>query len=165
MGAVALLESAFRDRNVTGPGWTALDRTECLALLATARVGRVLFTERGLPAVRPARFLLWRDAVLLQASVGGVLYAATRGGVVAFEADAFEPDLASGWWVSVVGLAAEVCRPRQVSAADLGWPGGPARDQRCLSIPADVVSGRRLAAYPPDGCERDKIGPTEGPLP
>lgn len=84
----------------------ALDRSECLALLATARVGRVVFTDRALPAVRPARFTLLGDLLRLQPipQSGGV--SVIPDTVLAFEVDAFDPDLTRGWFVVVLGRAA-----------------------------------------------------------
>lgn len=84
----------------------ALDRSECLALLATARVGRVVFTDRALPAVRPARFTLIGDQLRLQPLPHSGAVSVTPDAVLAFEVDSFDPDLTSGWFVVVLGRAA-----------------------------------------------------------
>ncbi|MFC4907067.1 pyridoxamine 5'-phosphate oxidase family protein [Actinomadura gamaensis] len=70
----------------------ALGRAECLALMGSVPVGRVVFTEQALPAVWPAAFALDGQSVVFRTTVGTRLDAALRGGaVVAFETDAFEP--------------------------------------------------------------------------
>lgn len=83
-----------------------LDRTECLALLGTVGFGRVVYTNRALPAVRPVRFTLNTDSLYLQPIPDGGPVTDTPGAVLAFEADSFSADLNSGWFVVVVGRAA-----------------------------------------------------------
>ncbi|PXY22916.1 hypothetical protein BAY60_20955 [Prauserella muralis] len=124
-------------------GLEVLRRDECVALLSAVNVGRVVYTRRGLPAVQPVRFVLRDEDVLCGAPAGSALFAAADGNVVAFEADIFAPDLASGWYVTVLGRAAEL-RNGSVAAAlpDLSWR--PRTDDRFLRIPIEVVTGRRL---------------------
>jgi hypothetical protein len=125
-------------------GLEILDRTECLALLATARVGRIVFTARGLPAVQPVKFLCGQDALWFPAQAHTDLFGAAQDGVVAFEVDAFDDRLATGWWVTVLGRAAaahECDLPAR--RPDLSWQ-PPEGDVRCVRIPIEVVSGRRV---------------------
>ena len=82
-----------------------LNRRQCLDLLQTARVGRLVFSEDALPAVHPVNCRLWRDDVVIRVAGGAKLAAATDNQVVAFEADELDPDLRSGWSVTVVGRA------------------------------------------------------------
>ncbi|HEX3790521.1 MAG TPA: pyridoxamine 5'-phosphate oxidase family protein [Pseudonocardiaceae bacterium] len=86
-------------------GLELLDRTECLALLRTVGFGRVVFTNRALPAVRPVRFTLDGDSLLLAPIPEGGPVTETPGAVLAFEADSFSADLTTGWYVVVVGRA------------------------------------------------------------
>lgn len=126
-------------------GLEILDRDECLALLATARVGRIVFTARGLPAVQPVKFLCCHDALWFQAQADTDLFGAARDGVVAFEADAFDTDLETGWWVSVLGRAgaAHEC-DLPLRWPDLLWRSPAGGLLRCVRIPIEVVSGRRV---------------------
>lgn len=82
-----------------------LNRRQCLDRLQTVRVGRLVFTEDALPAVQPVNFRLWRDDVVIRVAGGAKLAAATHNLVVAFEADELDPDLRTGWSVTVVGHA------------------------------------------------------------
>ena len=113
------------------------DRTQCLALMGSVSLGRVVFTHRAMPAVHPVRFVLRDDAVVFAVARDSVLYAGARDAVVAFEVDEFAGDLEAGWYVSLLGRAVEV----PADAAGLACP-GPGR--RYLSVPAESVTGRRL---------------------
>lgn len=126
-------------------GLEILDRDECLALLATARVGRIVFTARGLPAVQPVKFLYCHDALWFPAQAHTDLFGAAHDGVVAFETDAFDTDLDTGWWVSVLGRAgaADEC-DLLLRRPDLSWRSPAGGQVRCVRISIEVVSGRRV---------------------
>src|SRR6478735_4802680 len=85
-----------------------LNRRQCLDLLQGVRVGRLVFTENGLPEVQPVNFRLWRDDVVIRVAGGAKLAAATDKQVVAFEADELDPDLRTGWSVTIVGHAQQI---------------------------------------------------------
>jgi hypothetical protein len=124
-----------------------LDRAQCLALLRTASLGRVIFTHRAMPAVRPVRFTVVREAagesIVFAVPDGSPLYAGARGAVVAFEADDFADDLGAGWFVSLLGRAGEF---RDASAAEIAClcpcPSLPGR--RFLQIPVETITGHRM---------------------
>jgi hypothetical protein len=108
-----------------------LDRPACLGLLATAGIGRVVFTIRALPAVQPVRFALCDDAVVFRVSARNALFARVVDSVVAVEADSFDDDIAAGWFVTVLGRAKE------------DREGRPGVD-RWIRVPIESVSGRRI---------------------
>ena len=85
-----------------------LNRRQCLDLLQGVRVGRLVFTEDALPAVQPVNFRLWRDDIVVRVAGGAKLTAATENSVVAFQADELDPDLRTGWSVTVVGHASPI---------------------------------------------------------
>jgi len=91
------------DIDVDPSSLAALDRDECLALLATARLGRIVFTDRALPAVRPVRFDVRGDTVRLHPVRGDEPIGAAKDAVLAFEVDSFSSDLSTGWFVVVLG--------------------------------------------------------------
>jgi len=127
-------------------GLEVLDRDECVALLGTVRVGRVVFTRRGLPAVEPVKYVVGRDAVWFTARARTDLFGAAHDGVVAFEVDTFDANLRTGWWVTVLGRAsatAECDLPGR--RPELSWQLPSGADVRCVRIPIEVVSGRRVA--------------------
>jgi nitroimidazol reductase NimA-like FMN-containing flavoprotein (pyridoxamine 5'-phosphate oxidase superfamily) len=125
-----------------------LDREQCLEVLQTVRVGRLVFTEDALPAVQPVNFRLFRDNVVIRVAGGAKLDAAARNFVVAFQADELDPDLRTGWSVTVVGHAqrvTDVDELVQLSGTFLQpWVDG--RRDHFVRIRTELVTGRRLRA-------------------
>ncbi len=120
-----------------------LDRQQCLALLRTASLGRVIYTHRAMPAVRPVRFTVVDDAVVFAVPPGSPLYAGARDAVVAFEVDEIAADLGAGWYVSLLGRATECV------AVDLTCPcpAPTTAGYRFLRVPAETISGHRVACH------------------
>ncbi|MGV9352201.1 pyridoxamine 5'-phosphate oxidase family protein [Streptomyces misionensis] len=128
-------------------GFCELDRAECLRLLATAPVGRVVYTRQALPAVVPVNFGLDRDGtVLLHTSAGSELVRAIDGAVVAFEADAVDVAARSGWSVVLTGQATVVTDRADLERAERVAPGSwaPSPDDVLVRIDAELITGRRL---------------------
>jgi nitroimidazol reductase NimA-like FMN-containing flavoprotein (pyridoxamine 5'-phosphate oxidase superfamily) len=86
-------------------GLEVLDIEECLRLLATVPIGRVVFTDQAMPGVLPVNFLLYRGLIVLRTGEGSKLAAALRNAVVAFEADEFDVGSRIGWSAMVIGHA------------------------------------------------------------
>jgi nitroimidazol reductase NimA-like FMN-containing flavoprotein (pyridoxamine 5'-phosphate oxidase superfamily) len=128
----------------------ALDRTECLQLLAGATVGRVVHTDRALPACTPVNFRLVGEAVVFRTAASSRLAAATADAVVAFEVDDFDPAAGSGWTVLVTGVATAVRDVSTLVRLDqlglVAWAGS----DRChwVRITVADVTGRRVVAPP-----------------
>jgi hypothetical protein len=118
-----------------------LSREESLRLLASAAVGRVVFTIRGLPAVQPVSFLLVDDGVLIGTS--STLTAAVRDAVVVLQADDIDPASHTGWSVTVTGRAYDV---GNADAIEPFQDQTRSQDERLhfMQIPAQLVSGLRL---------------------
>lgn len=128
-------------------GWlVVLEPDECMRLMATAPVGRIVFTEQALPAVQPVNFLVHEGAIVIRTNEGSKLAAAAEGAIVAFEADEIDPATHTGWNVTVVGPASVVSDPdavAELSALPL-QPWAPGVRDRFIRIEAKRVSGRRL---------------------
>jgi nitroimidazol reductase NimA-like FMN-containing flavoprotein (pyridoxamine 5'-phosphate oxidase superfamily) len=126
-------------------GLEVLSREECLRLLISVTIGRLVFTDRALPAVQPVPFAVDRDSVVLRVPQGSAVLAA-HDAVVAFEADDVAGDLRRGWTVTVVGRAwvlsdpDEIARAKELPLPSRGW--GP--EDRYLSIDTGVMNGRRI---------------------
>lgn len=130
--------------------WQELSRSECFALLAGRRLGRlVLVDERG-PVAFPVNYVLDRQTVVIRTDEGTKLSAASRGAGVAFEIDATDQVLGEGWSVLVRGEAIEVtdavelARLRQLPLR----PVAPGAKSRFIRILPSAVSGRRIAGSP-----------------
>jgi nitroimidazol reductase NimA-like FMN-containing flavoprotein (pyridoxamine 5'-phosphate oxidase superfamily) len=89
-----------------------LPRDESLRLLAGVPMGRIVFTVRALPAVRPVNHLVDGEDIIVRTHLGAsVVSAATGGVVVAYEADSIDPVDRLGWSVVVTGVAELVQDP------------------------------------------------------
>ncbi len=129
-----------------GPVLEELSRTECLRLLATVTIGRICFTRQALPAVEPVNFVLDDGTIAFGTDADGRLAAAVRHAVVAFQADALDPVLRSGWSVAVVGRCEEVTDAGGITRLDkLGldsW--APGAGSHFIRIVPAIVTGSRF---------------------
>jgi uncharacterized protein len=126
--------------------FTELSRGECLRLLRSEVLGRVVFTVAALPTVQPVNYLLDGEEILFRTAVGGRLAAATRNAVVAFEVDDIDTDTRTGWSVVGVGRAYPVVDPARLVdlAGRLPQPWAPVASSHTVGIPIQVLTGRRL---------------------
>ena len=125
----------------------ALSPSESVDLLSRAQVGRVVFTERALPAVVPATFAVHGESVVLRTAADTRLATAADGGVLAFEADDLDPVTRTGWSVLVTGVAELVTDPAErdrIHRAVTPW--APGDQDVCIRLPLTVVTGRRIAS-------------------
>lgn len=131
---------------VDSAGLEVLDHAECLRLLRSVPVGRVVFSDQALPAVQPVNFVVLDGAIWFRTGEGSKLAAAARGAIVAFEADEFDEELRSGWSVSVIGQAEEVRDAELVHAVRRlplrTW--APGRRDHLIRIGVHGITGRRL---------------------
>ena len=123
-----------------------LNRRQCLDLLQGVRVGRLVFTENGLPEVQPVNFRLWRDDVVIRVAGGAKLAAATDKQVVAFEADELDPDLRTGWSVTVLGHAQELTEVDELVevAGTFVEPWAEGRRDHFVRIRSEKITGRQF---------------------
>src|SRR5262245_56603171 len=83
-------------------GLEVLSRSECIELMGSVPIGRIVFTHQALPAIRPFSFTVVNGTVVIPTRPGSNLASAAPGAVVAFQADAFDANASSGWSVTVV---------------------------------------------------------------
>ncbi|MFF8596308.1 pyridoxamine 5'-phosphate oxidase family protein [Streptomyces sp. NPDC015220] len=128
-------------------GSRELERQECLRLLATVPVGRIVHTRHALPAVLPVDFCLDDDgAVLLRASSASELVRAVDGAVVAVGADEVDAVAQSGWSVVVTGSVSVVTDPGRLRTPARQGPRSwaPAPREVLVRIEPELVTGREL---------------------
>ena len=123
-----------------------IDARECLRLLATADIGRVVFSDAALPAAQPVNYVLDGTDVIFRTANGTKLAAATRHAVVAFQADAIDTRTRTGWTVLGVGETYEVTDPVRLAALAPVQPDpwAPGHTAHTICIPLQHLSGRRL---------------------
>ncbi|CDQ42820.1 MULTISPECIES: pyridoxamine 5'-phosphate oxidase family protein [Mycolicibacterium] len=123
-----------------------LNRRQCLDRLQQVRVGRLVFTEDELPAIQPVNFRLWQEDVVIRVAGGAKLAAAAAHQVVAFEADELDPDLRSGWSVTVVGTAEPITAIDDLVdvAGTFVEPWVQGRRDHFIRIRTERITGRQI---------------------
>jgi sugar phosphate isomerase/epimerase len=127
-----------------------LSPQECMSLLGSVSLGRIVFTARALPAIRPVCHLVDGDYVIIRTDRNAAITSelkADASAVVAYEADVIDMAEHLGWSVIVVGVARRVIDPDEAAIyrrALRTWVSG-AKDQ-VIAIHADMVTGFRLVA-------------------
>jgi len=132
--------------NANGTGLERLSRDECMRLMGSVSVGRIAYTREALPAVELVNFALHDGDIVIRTDASGKLAAATRGAVVAFEADSVDVPGQAGWSVTVVGQARAVTDTEEISRLELIelMPWAPGTHDHFIRISAALVNGRRV---------------------
>ncbi|MGW7005579.1 pyridoxamine 5'-phosphate oxidase family protein [Streptomyces sp. NPDC054933] len=119
---------------------------EALELLASVSLGRVVFSDKALPAVRPVNHVVDDSHVVIHAHAGAaILGSAAHRAVVAYEADEFDPRKHTGWSVIITGAASLVSDPAELSRYRMMLvPWIDAEMEYVIRISPDIVTGYRL---------------------
>jgi hypothetical protein len=129
---------------------TDLDRGEALRLLGSVSLGRIVFTQRAMPAVRPVNHILDSTGIIIRSHSGAAIISeadTARGAVVAYEADNINPNYLLGWSVVVTGIARLVRDPGELARyrqALIPWV--DREMDQVIRIQPDVVTGFHLDA-------------------
>ncbi|HET9080747.1 MAG TPA: pyridoxamine 5'-phosphate oxidase family protein [Trebonia sp.] len=135
-----------------------LTETECWALLASVSIGRVVFTHRAMPAIRPVNHFIDGRKIVIRTHNGAAIASRalegasgrgrSQGTVVSYEADELDPVRHTGWSVIATGLARLVTDPAEnarYAAAIEPWIAGE-MDQ-VVVIQPEFISGLRLVGW------------------
>jgi pyridoxamine 5'-phosphate oxidase-like protein len=123
---------------------------QSMRLLGSVSLGRIVFTARALPAIRPVNHLVDGDYIIIRTDLSARITSELQpeaGSVVAYEADAIDPAERLGWSVIVVGVARRVTDVDKAAAYRRvlqPWVSG-VMDQ-VIAIHTDIVTGFRLVA-------------------
>jgi hypothetical protein len=137
-----------------------------MRLLGDASMGRVVFTHRALPAIRPVNHIVEGEKIVIRVDRESALARAigtNSRDVVAYEADDIDPQDHLGWSVIVIGRAhllgdgEEAARYRQALQP---WVAGTFDD--IIMIEAEMVDGFRLVRDPGPDTEAPDVA---APLP
>jgi nitroimidazol reductase NimA-like FMN-containing flavoprotein (pyridoxamine 5'-phosphate oxidase superfamily) len=128
-----------------------LTEAECWQLLRSVSLGRVVFTHRAMPAVRPVNHLVDDHTVIFRSHLGAAIVsraAADDGAVVCYEADDLDPIRHTGWSVIVTGMARLVREPAAIARYEsLLEPWIVGQMDHVISIEPRFVSGIRLVGW------------------
>jgi uncharacterized protein len=126
-----------------------LTRDECLHLMTSVPVGRIIYTRQALPAVELVNFAIDNGGIIIRTDHSGKLAAATRGAVVAFETDSLDTDRHIGWSVTVIGQSQEVTDLDEIGRLEhiglRSWARGDR--EHFIRIRPGIVNGRRLSPH------------------
>jgi nitroimidazol reductase NimA-like FMN-containing flavoprotein (pyridoxamine 5'-phosphate oxidase superfamily) len=134
-----------------------LTEDECWRLLASASIGRVVFTHHAMPAIRPVNHLIDGRKIIIRTHLGAAIasrateqsadsHGKTCGSVVCYEADELDPVRHTGWSVIATGLARLVADPADIAryaTAVEPWIAGDMN--QVVAIEPQIISGIRLA--------------------
>ncbi|MFF0341459.1 pyridoxamine 5'-phosphate oxidase family protein [Kribbella sp. NPDC004875] len=126
-----------------------LGPAECLHLLGSVPLGRLVYTYAGLPAVRLVNFVVDDDTIVFSTGPGDKFRAAERGDVVAFEADSVNSERHTGWTVTAIGHLSVVTRD-EADALRRNLPlhsWMPMDEPRLIRLGVESVQGRRLVPW------------------
>ena len=123
-----------------------LPRDECLRLMGSVPVGRIIYTRQALPAVEMVNFAIVGGDIVIRTSAEGKLAAATRGAVVAFEADSVDLVQRTGWSVTIIGQARAVTDVAEIRRLERATPPSWVTRQsgHFVRISPAMVNGRRV---------------------
>lgn len=127
-----------------------LGKDQCLRLMASVAVGRVIYTRQAMPAVELVNFAVDHGDIVIRTRQSGKLAAAIRGAVVAFEADCLNPADKTGWSVTAIGRSREVTDPEDIDWLNriglASWAAG--EHERFIRISPEILTGRMLRYTP-----------------
>jgi nitroimidazol reductase NimA-like FMN-containing flavoprotein (pyridoxamine 5'-phosphate oxidase superfamily) len=132
------------------PPAVELTAAESWRLLAGASLGRIVFTQHAMPAIRPVNHLVDDKTVIIRSHLGAAITgrAAGDGTVVCYEADDIDPVRHTGWSVIVTGMARLVRDPAAVSRyQQLLWPWADGQMDYVIAIEPQLITGLRLAGW------------------
>ncbi len=131
-----------------------LTEAECLSLLGSVTVGRIVFTQNALPAIRPVNHLLDGDAIIIRSHLGAAIVSPAdraHGAVVAYEADNLDQQQHLGWSVIVTGVAHIIREPAAIARyQQLMRPWVDGQMDHVISIHPQDITGIRLIDSNPD---------------
>ena len=124
-----------------------LDRATALTLLAGVDYGRVVFTSRALPAIRPVNHVVDAGDVIIRTHLGAAITDAVDGNgvVVAYEADEIDSRRRLGWSVVVTGYARPVTDEAALARFETALtPWVDMAMNAIIRIHSEIVTGFRL---------------------
>lgn len=146
------LAGAVESEPSTRPGSEMLElaRPECLRLLVTTSIGRIVVSVPGwdYPVIRPVNYLFDESSqsVLFRSALGSKLHALLRSARAAFEIDGIDDAHDVGWSVIITGVCEEITDAAELRRAKAfglqPWAPGP--KGHWIRIRANVISGRRI---------------------
>ncbi len=114
-------------------------------------LGRVVFTQHAMPAIRPVNHVVDDRKIIIRSHAGAAIVSravAGDGSVVCYEADDLDPVRHTGWSVIATGMARLVVEPAALARyRDLLEPWIAGEMDHVVAIEPEFVSGIRLVGW------------------
>jgi nitroimidazol reductase NimA-like FMN-containing flavoprotein (pyridoxamine 5'-phosphate oxidase superfamily) len=130
----------------------SLDEAECMKLLSTRRIGRLVYTSRYGPVALPSEYKICEGSIVFRTYRTTFTEEDLRTGIedaeyqVVIEADQTDPDAREGWLVHVRGTAHHIdTEADRASIADIGltsWLEG--EPEHFIRVDPISVRGQRI---------------------
>ena len=128
-----------------------LTRAESWQLLGSVSLGRVVFTQHAMPAIRPVNRLVDGQVIIIRSHLGAAIVAhaaADDGVVVCYEADDLDPVRHTGWSVIATGMARLVRDPAAITRyQQLLEPWAAGQMDYVIAIRPQITTGIRLVGW------------------
>lgn len=137
--------------------FSGLPIPQCLELLAAGSIGRVGWNAAVGPQILPVSYAFVDRRIVFRTTPDGPLAELRQAQQVAFEIDAFDPAIRTGWSVLVRGRSAAATEPDDLvhlwgEADPVPW--APGDRSLFITITIEVITGR-LLNRPVGGDSRD----------
>ena len=136
----------MRSRQTVG-----LAESECWRLLGSVSLGRVVFTQHALPAIRPVNHLVDDQVVIIRSHLGAAMVgraARGEGTVVCYQADDIDAVRHTGWSVVATGIARLLRDPAVIAQyQQLLEPWAAGRMDYVIAVEPQVITGLRLVGW------------------
>ena len=126
-----------------------LTAAESWQLLAGVSLGRIVFTQHAMPAIRPVNHLVDDETIIIRSHLGAAIVArAADGAVVCYEADDIDLARHTGWSVIATGMARLVRDPAAISRYEqVLQPWTDSQMDYVIAIKPQFITGLRLAGW------------------
>ena len=114
-------------------------------------LGRIVFTQHALPAIRPVNHLVDDQVTIVRSHLGAAIVARAGDGdgtVVCYEADELDPVRHTGWSVIATGMARLVRDPGVIARYEQmlePWVDG--QMDYVIAIKPQIITGLRLVSW------------------
>lgn len=129
----------------------ALIESECWQLLGGVSLGRIVFTQHAMPAIRPVNHLVDGRTIIIRSHLGAAIVGravADEGTVVCYEADDLDPVRHTGWSVIATGMARLVRDPAAIARYKrMLEPWVDSQMDQVIAVRAPEITGLRLVGW------------------
>jgi nitroimidazol reductase NimA-like FMN-containing flavoprotein (pyridoxamine 5'-phosphate oxidase superfamily) len=128
-----------------------LTQAESWQLLGSVSLGRIVFTQHAMPAIRPVNHLIDDETIIIRSHLGSAITGRAAdgdGAVVCYEADELDPVRHTGWSVIATGMARLIRDPAAITCyQQLLEPWVAGQMDYVITIKPRIITGIRLVGW------------------